>query len=46
MTHVVVLLAAAKEKSTRFFDLLEIRERHQLARVLEEGWGTVCDVGG
>ena len=29
--------AAAKEKFTRFFDLLEeIRERHQLARVLED----------
>jgi len=29
--------AAAKEKFTRFFDLLEeTRERHQLARVLEE----------
>ena len=28
---------AAKEKFTRFFDLLEeIRERHQLARVLED----------
>jgi len=29
--------AAAKEKFTRFFDLLdEIKERHQLARVLED----------
>ncbi len=29
--------AAAKEKFTRFFDLLEgIRARHQLARVLED----------